>query len=667
MVPKAQNGPFKPFNRLFLSVLVAFLFILQGSGPFEPKAAVGPMEYYYGLVAGQGDIGYRDGAFNQVLFQEPSGLALNPEETTLYVSDAGNHVIRAIDLEHQNTVSTLVGTHTQGFADGSFKHVSFFNPRNLAMLPNNILAVYDSGNGSVRLVDLKGKTVSTWFQATPRRSDGQSPDPVNSIYNMVYSTTDKVLYYSQPQLQKVMKIALGQTQPSEAFPTRTECSLPGPLVLHQDKLLVGSLNDGSIFPLEALQNTATAATPLAKTESIAALASVGSTLFALPRNGEKVLHPLDNTFTYMPTSEGDPSTVITFNWFLRFNDTTPPQWIASANSEKKFYITSATNPVGVYYLKDYNFTVLKDKSVDNTNALSDFEYPVRKPKGTFRILMIGDSHTFFVVPSGTRPIPEYSRMLSIPKRLEWALNAKAALNNSPVKYEVLFLGHEADEDFPISLWPYYNAPAKVAQYDADLVLFMAVPQVHQLCTAWFQRQITSDGIPSGENDVEYFQKPWTEKAPEGTVRRHYLDLCIKKNLVTIADNKFGIDFAEAPYILREPDLVDDAIEMTGKPLGLLSKKIGALRTKAGASIPFVLCNIPFSTHSMEDYNRLWLGIVKKNNLKCIDLSSRITALRESRLPAKENGHEHFSPEGHDLIAQLLADALVKEHWVPLKP
>ena len=658
---KIQRCPFKSINFFFTSALIVCLFILQVFGPLGSMAAVGPMEYFYGLVAGQGDTGNRDGAFQQVLFQEPTGLALNEDETTLYVADGGNQSIRAVELNHQNFVSTLIG-NGKGLSDGSFKHASFNTPRNLAMLPNNLLAVYDSGNACIRLVDLKSKSVTTWFQIDKNYVKGTAPDPAVTIYDMVYSAPQKTLYYSQPQLRKVMKITLGQTVPTEAYPQRTDLTRPGALVLLVEKILVGDLDNGNIYPLESLQNTQTAAAPLAKADSLNALTSVGPALFALPQRGEKILHPLDNTFTYLPTSEGAPTTISAIPYFLRFQDGQHPQWIASKFSEKKFYITSK-DPAGVFYFKDYNYTELKDRSKENSHALSDFEYPAQKPRGTFRILMVGDSHSFFVSDYGAnRPAPEYSRILTLPKRLERILNSKAALDNSPIKYEVLFLGHASDNAFPLTNWPYYYAPSKAEIYDADLVLFMAIPQVHTPGIAWFLQPITAEGIPAKDPDSEYYQKPWTEKAPEGTVRRHYLDLCVKKKLCTI--DGVNLRFAEGPPILHDPDLSDDVITLMGQPLGLLSKKICTFRTKSGKPVHFAMCYAPLTIQSLTDYNRMWRGIAQKFKIPLIDLTSDITALRESILPGRETGHEHLFEEGHDFLAQLLAHALVQEHWLP---
>jgi DNA-binding beta-propeller fold protein YncE len=63
-------------------------------------------------VAGTGDRGYVDGEFESARFDQPQGMALSPDGTTLYVADVGNHSVRALDLE-AGTVATLAGTGRQ--------------------------------------------------------------------------------------------------------------------------------------------------------------------------------------------------------------------------------------------------------------------------------------------------------------------------------------------------------------------------------------------------------------------------------------------------------------------------------------------------------------------------------------------------------------------------
>lgn len=66
-----------------------------------------------GAVFGSGVAGYRDGSANDAELFNPQGLAFASGK--LYVADAGNHAIRAIDLD-ANTVTNVAGTGAEGVA-----------------------------------------------------------------------------------------------------------------------------------------------------------------------------------------------------------------------------------------------------------------------------------------------------------------------------------------------------------------------------------------------------------------------------------------------------------------------------------------------------------------------------------------------------------------------
>jgi thiol-disulfide isomerase/thioredoxin len=62
-------------------------------------------------IAGIGEPGKTDGAFDKASFNDPQGMALRGE--TLYVADRKNHLLRALDLK-KKTVKTIAGTGQQG-------------------------------------------------------------------------------------------------------------------------------------------------------------------------------------------------------------------------------------------------------------------------------------------------------------------------------------------------------------------------------------------------------------------------------------------------------------------------------------------------------------------------------------------------------------------------
>src|SRR5262245_3637561 len=97
------------------------------------------------VLAGTGTKGFANGPASSAQFNEPYGVALSPDERTLYVADYLNHAIRAIDLAARQ-VTTLAGNGTAGFANGVGDKAQFNQPYNVKADPNGRLYVPDQNN-----------------------------------------------------------------------------------------------------------------------------------------------------------------------------------------------------------------------------------------------------------------------------------------------------------------------------------------------------------------------------------------------------------------------------------------------------------------------------------------------------------------------------------------
>ena len=96
------------------------------------------------------------------LFNEPAFLSLNQADGDLFVSDGANHVIRRVLAGDEGTVETLAGTEQQaGSQDGMLTQASFNNPQGVALDRRGDLWVVDSGNHTIRRIDLDEGTVET--------------------------------------------------------------------------------------------------------------------------------------------------------------------------------------------------------------------------------------------------------------------------------------------------------------------------------------------------------------------------------------------------------------------------------------------------------------------------------------------------------------------------
>ncbi len=94
---------------------------------------------------------------------EPGGaIVLSADSDLMYVADSESHAIRVIDLS-DGTISTLSGTPgTSGFADGPAADALWYYPTDLAIdHGTNTLFVADANNHRVRAIDLTAETVST--------------------------------------------------------------------------------------------------------------------------------------------------------------------------------------------------------------------------------------------------------------------------------------------------------------------------------------------------------------------------------------------------------------------------------------------------------------------------------------------------------------------------
>ncbi|GAB3425288.1 NHL repeat-containing protein [Niabella aquatica] len=112
-------------------------------------------------IAGDGTQGNENGQGSAARFKYPWGLALDVAAGNLYVADQENHTIRKIDLS-TNTVSTIAGlAGQQGSQNGQGSQARFDNPTGLALGANGQLYVSDANNNIIRKIDLNNSNTVT--------------------------------------------------------------------------------------------------------------------------------------------------------------------------------------------------------------------------------------------------------------------------------------------------------------------------------------------------------------------------------------------------------------------------------------------------------------------------------------------------------------------------
>jgi len=109
-------------------------------------------------LAGAGTAGNVDGAGATAKFNHPRGIVYCKKDKSLYVADSANNEIRKITLD--GVVTTIAGAPDQGYADGPASSARFSHPSGVACDPTGNLYVADPGNNSIREITPSG-VVST--------------------------------------------------------------------------------------------------------------------------------------------------------------------------------------------------------------------------------------------------------------------------------------------------------------------------------------------------------------------------------------------------------------------------------------------------------------------------------------------------------------------------
>lgn len=638
-----QLGSF--MNRIFFSSF--FLFCLAS---IVPGWAVTPMDYYNSLVAGGSEAGFRDGAFALARFNNPLGLAFDEGGKQLYVADSGNQRIRVIDLDRNNVVKTLTGTGFGGAMDGPLSKATFNVPTLLTVLPGQRLAVFDSGNGSIRLIDLHNQTVSTLAKGV-------------TIRNMIYRQQDDSLYFSEPDQLKIEKLNMKTLVISAVFSNNAQVPHAGALCLYQNTLCVADSQLPTIYEVNLDQlSDPVSLTAVGKAKDVLALASSDGTLYALQKGGLLVKVGLpDSSLVNFQTPWGfllknqDYHGALSL---LNIQTDSPSGFCASPHEARKFYIATGHSIVSV---KDYDFEKWGSALKDNNQHLTDFDYPAQKPARTFRILTIGASRnsTAVAIPSDSGTDVDETidtpRVYTYSKQLEFLLNTESSLRNLNIHFEVLNATHRGEA---ISTWAYYEVPDLVKKYDIDLVLALAD---HTGYKDYYQRRLTPEGIPAKSINYEYLLQPLSRRAT-GVA----LDLiqCCKRFKIPVSEKQdFPGDGFWNLLCNEDAQIQSDLREMTGRRLQLLHDKLNLMKTSRGNCPQLVFFYAPGGALPNDCCASFWNDVCAQYHFKFLDLSEPFNALKTSYAPVYA---EHFTAYGNELVAVLLKHYLIEDKFIPFE-
>ena len=104
-------------------------------------------------LAGSGSLAFADGSGSAASFNSPSSVVIG-QDGNIYVADTGNNRIRKVTP--QGVVTTVAGQASAGYADGTGSAASFMSPSGIAVGPDGNIYVADTFNQRIRKVTTAG-------------------------------------------------------------------------------------------------------------------------------------------------------------------------------------------------------------------------------------------------------------------------------------------------------------------------------------------------------------------------------------------------------------------------------------------------------------------------------------------------------------------------------
>ena len=158
-------------------------------------------------LAGSTTPGAADGTGSAASFFHPTGVAVGPSGN-IYVADYSNNEIR--EVTPNGVVTTLAGTTTSGYADGTGSSASFFNPAGVAVDASGTLYVADGLNNEIRKVTPTGVVTTLAGSPIAGSADGVgSSASFHLPFGIAVVDASGVLYVGDYANDEIRKISPG--------------------------------------------------------------------------------------------------------------------------------------------------------------------------------------------------------------------------------------------------------------------------------------------------------------------------------------------------------------------------------------------------------------------------------------------------------------------------
>ena len=161
-------------------------------------------------VIGSGDRGLEDGTFAQASLNEPQGLALSADGSTLYIADTRNHAVRAADLDARE-VTTIAGTGVRAYgppaAPAAGAETARASPWGL-VLRGSTLYMAMAGTHQIWSLDVEAGTVSAFVGSGAEGIDDGPLLEATLAQPNGMATDGATLYWVDPESSSVRRLSL---------------------------------------------------------------------------------------------------------------------------------------------------------------------------------------------------------------------------------------------------------------------------------------------------------------------------------------------------------------------------------------------------------------------------------------------------------------------------
>jgi len=212
-------------NSIVRSIYLANVVVTPGTATVQPVVQFNPVT----LIAGTGSCGHVVSNNNTATLTDlcnPTGVAAGPAQS-IFIADTGNAAIRLVSGGTISTIAGVLSGAGTGVVPGSAANVQLTSPSAVAISPNGLLAIADSGNN--RLLSDQRAQVSFNFG----RINLGSASPIQTFIESSAGTQpaalpNPLLTASTTQTQFTLAPASGSTGcASGPFAVGTTCILLG--------------------------------------------------------------------------------------------------------------------------------------------------------------------------------------------------------------------------------------------------------------------------------------------------------------------------------------------------------------------------------------------------------------------------------------------------------